>query len=227
MKECTKCKVTKARSEFSAAKAKRSGLQPRCKQCQKEYRDSNKHKIKARYEANKEEINAKSRAYYAENREACLAHKKDYYEKNRDSILQYAKENQAAANLRHAKRWREDSTFRASRLLRARIAHAARTLRQDVTCGKKIRLSMGTIKARIEFNFQPGMSWENYGEWQIDHVKPVAAFAVQGLDVNMANMPCNLKPIWKKDNVLKSSTFKGVFWRYKSAQSDSNEEDKG
>ena len=37
------------------------------------------------------------------------------------------------------------------------------------------------FKERIEFNFKPGMSWDNHGEWHVDHVKPIARFVEQGV----------------------------------------------
>lgn len=58
------------------------------------------------------------------------------------------------------------------------------------------------------------MSWENYGEWHIDHTKPLAAFVAQGRDVNEVNFLCNLRPMWGKENMLKSATFKGRYYRY-------------
>lgn len=58
--------------------------------------------------------------------------------------------------------------------------------------------------ARIEMNFKDGMNWENYGEWHIDHTKPISAFLEQGVDdPKIVNALCNLKPMWAKDNLSK------------------------
>jgi len=33
------------------------------------------------------------------------------------------------------------------------------------------------LKKRMECQFKPGMSWENHGEWHIDHKKLVSTFS--------------------------------------------------
>lgn len=64
------------------------------------------------------------------------------------------------------------------------------------------------LRARIEFNFKPGMSWDNYGEWHIDHVKPISRFIQQGVkDPKLVNALCNLKPLWAIDNLKKQASF--------------------
>ena len=80
------------------------------------------------------------------------------------------------------------------------------------------------LEAQIETNSKPDkekMSWDNYGYiWQIDHVKPVSAFEL----INNDNTPnieeickCfsleNLQPLYSRDNLAKSSWYKGKLYR--------------
>lgn len=65
------------------------------------------------------------------------------------------------------------------------------------------------LKQRIECQFKPGMSWENYGTWHIDHKKPISKFDEQ-TSMNMINMLCNLQPLWKEENLRKSNKFEPV-----------------
>lgn len=50
------------------------------------------------------------------------------------------------------------------------------------------------------------MSWENYGEWHIDHIKPCAVF---NLDLRSEQIACfrwsNLQPLWGADNQRKGA----------------------
>ena len=52
------------------------------------------------------------------------------------------------------------------------------------------------------------MTFENYGEWEIDHIKPISLF-----NLNNENelFECfnytNLQPLWKLDNIKKSNKF--------------------
>jgi hypothetical protein len=58
----------------------------------------------------------------------------------------------------------------------------------------------------LESNFQPGMSWENHGRfgWHIDHIIPLAS-AKSVDDLHRLNHFTNLKPLWWKDNLQKST----------------------
>ena len=62
--------------------------------------------------------------------------------------------------------------------------------------------------SRIESQFSDGMSWGNYGDWQVDHIKPVSAFVKEGtLDVAIINALSNLQPLWRRDNLSKGGRY--------------------
>ncbi len=64
-----------------------------------------------------------------------------------------------------------------------------------------------TLRMWLEQQFTDGMSWDNYGEWHIEHVIPVAAHhKVWVMDARVINRLSNLKPEWKKDNWDKQSS---------------------
>ena len=51
-----------------------------------------------------------------------------------------------------------------------------------------------------------GMTFDNYGEWEIDHIKPISLFNLH--NDNELFECCNfnnLQPLWKIDNILKSN----------------------
>ena len=53
--------------------------------------------------------------------------------------------------------------------------------------------------------FDENMNLENYGEWQLDHIKPIASFNLN--DENELKKCFNFKnvqPLWKEDNTIKS-----------------------
>lgn len=54
----------------------------------------------------------------------------------------------------------------------------------------------------IESLFQEGMSWDNHGEWEVDHIIP-NSFAKTIEDIIILNHYTNLQPLWKKDNSRK------------------------
>lgn len=66
----------------------------------------------------------------------------------------------------------------------------------------------------IEKKFKPGMSWDNYGEWHIDHIIPIAAFNFTSSD-HPDFKRCwglnNLQPLWAIDNILKKDKLSKPF----------------
>ena len=111
-KHCTKCDLTKLKSEFSKDKKRKDGLQNQCKGCVAEYgkiyRQKNKEAIakknsiyvqnnkdlvakrKARYHhKNKEAINKKRSIYRQKNKELISKGRARYYLKNKEAIAQY------------------------------------------------------------------------------------------------------------------------------------------
>ena len=78
-------------------------------------------------------------------------------------------------------------------------------------CQKTVDLigcSINELKFNIELQFKDGMSWENYGKWHIDHIKPCAKFNM--FDIKQQK-ECfsynNLQPLWAEDNLLKSDKY--------------------
>lgn len=63
------------------------------------------------------------------------------------------------------------------------------------------------LKQHLERQFQPGMTFENYGKWHVDHIRPCASFDLQ--DPKQA-AECfnwrNLQPLWAADNIRKSDS---------------------
>lgn len=58
----------------------------------------------------------------------------------------------------------------------------------------------------IEKQFQPGMSWDNYGEWHLDHIKPLS-LGNTSHEIESLNHFENLQPLWAYDNIKKSNFY--------------------
>ena len=64
------------------------------------------------------------------------------------------------------------------------------------------------LRMHIESMFSPGMTWDNYGDWHIDHIKPVSAFLNEGeTDPSIINSLSNLQPLWAYENLKKGARF--------------------
>ena len=80
---------------------------------------------------------------------------------------------------------------------------ATRAVRADLAT--RIR-SDAALRAHLERQFRPGMSWSNYGEWHEDHVRPVCKFDLSRPEHRAAvNALDNLQPLWAAENLSKSA----------------------
>ena len=58
----------------------------------------------------------------------------------------------------------------------------------------------------MENLFKPGMTWENHGEWHLDHKKSLDKFKDNLTDkkcIDEANHYTNIQPMWAEDNSKK------------------------
>lgn len=83
MKTCVKCKIDKSENEFNKSKDRKDGLNPYCKSCCKEWRDSNKESLskkkKEYYWNNVETIYEKNKLKYINNKEKHINNQRAYY----------------------------------------------------------------------------------------------------------------------------------------------------
>lgn len=77
--------------------------------------------------------------------------------------------------------------------------------------------SVEEFKANLERQWEPGMSWENYGKgagkWNLDHIRPCASFNL--LDPAQASQcfhHSNMRPCWHVENNSKKSLHEGKHW---------------
>lgn len=71
---------------------------------------------------------------------------------------------------------------------------------------KDLGCSIDELKSHLESKFQEEMSWDNYGDWHIDHIKPLSSFDLTDLiQFKQACHYTNLQPLWAKDNLEKGS----------------------
>ena len=106
------------------------------------------------------------------------------------------------------RRRREESpSLRIVDSVRARM-WAALKGRTDGALFSRLGYAAEQLAEHLERQFVPGMSWENYGKWHIDHVRPCAAFdqadpaqfaACWSLD--------NLQPLWAAENIRKGAKY--------------------
>ena len=230
-KFCSCCEQIKNADEFHKNKTKKDGLQDHCKACRnlksqqnkekrKEYRKNwylkNIDKVKSmessRYKFNKDFINEKRKTLYNSDeltRIRVREQQRKYYENNKKMFSENAKNwaelNRERRNEISKKHYNEYKTLMICRRLIKRTLKYLGTEKELRTI-EILGYSPHQLKETIESKFVDGMSWTNYGEWHIDHIKPISSFD-KTENPKVINSLDNLQPLWAFDNLSKGSRF--------------------
>lgn len=199
MKICPKCKQSLPATSkyFHKNKLNKSGLISHCKSCRSEHaimeRDNNKIRKRVWYEANRDRISFESKLKY--------------------------QANKSEINKRTRAKRKTNIQFRLREGLRGRINKALNNNVKSASTIKLLGCSIPEFMKHIESQFKPGMSWENRGRntWHTDHIKPCAAFDLSDLEQQKQCFHyTNLQPLWKHDNLSKSSNYNGIHHKFKN-----------
>lgn len=115
-------------------------------------------------------------------------------------------------NVKQRQRALVDPAFRTNRAIRGSLICAIRANKQGRKWESILGYTLKDLRAHLAERFAPGMSWSNYGEWHIDHVKPLSLFKITGLYcpvIKEAWALSNLQPLWAKDNIRKGARWEG------------------
>ena len=79
--------------------------------------------------------------------------------------------------------------------------------RNGYTKKSRAHIILGTdwsvVKLHMESLFKEGMTWNNHGEWHIDHIIPISSGKTEDEVVKLCHYS-NLQPLWAEENLLKS-----------------------
>jgi len=187
-KICSKCKIEKDVCEFGKSSKMKNGLQSECKSC-----------AKLRYELNREENLIKKKIYSEKNKEKKSEYDKEYRLKNR------IKKNEYIRNYRKKRRL-VDPTFRIIESMRSRLKNffKSNNIQNYNKTFNIVGCSPQELKEYLEKKFTDEMSWDNYGQWHIDHKIPLSS-AISDDEVYKLCHYTNLQPLWAEDNLKKSN----------------------
>ena len=156
------------------------------------------------------------RLYYLNNKEHEIKVNKLWKENNRERIKQISKlwvknnpEKKNSNQRKYRKNRRErDPMFKVLSNLRTRIHEVltAKHIVKEATTKKLTGCTLEYLKNYLEKKFKDGMSWDNYGQWHIDHIRPCASFnLLDPIEQKICFHYTNLQPLWAEDNLKKSN----------------------
>ena len=187
---------------------------------QRQYRDRKKSADPEGFAAKHRESQAR---YAANNPEKVAENQRQCYEKARmASPEDYRRQKRDY----YRGRYREDPDFK---LAQQQVHHLGKHLAGNA---KAARFGYNTddLRQHLESQFQPGMTWDNYGKpnpaesdpraidqngkpmhWEIDHIYPVIGLVRQGeTDPAVISALSNLRPLWRHQNIRKYNHLPGT-----------------
>ena len=104
---------------------------------------------------------------------------------------------------------RKTPRFKVVRAARRRLRKIVKEKSRSVWHNDFIGCTPEFLCAHLAQNFKDGMSWDNYGQWHIDHIRPCAAFDLTNEDqCRLCFHYSNLQPLWANENIAKGASVK-------------------
>lgn len=137
------------------------------------------------------------------------AYQKKWEKDNQDRLV-YRREWMKTWHRRNAKeiykRRRQKPYEQLASNIRSRIKDALKFGRKSAKTEELLGISIQGLKTFLELKFKPGMSWENYGKWHIDHIYPLSKSDLTTPEgQKRAFHYTNLQPLWAKENISKGA----------------------
>jgi hypothetical protein len=155
------------------------------------------------YESNKEKISE----YYSEWREKNKEHLKEYQkrwrEENRDKLRKTKRDYERNRKAR-------DPLYKLINNFRTAIYQVLKenNINKNGHYFEILKYTPEDLISHLETKFTNGMTWDNYGEWHVDHIKPISSYIILEIGDDEF-MNCwslsNLQPLWGKENISKSN----------------------
>jgi hypothetical protein len=154
-------------------------------------------------EKNKDYMVEKYKNWFEQNKDHRKKYMDEYREKNKDKIREIKRNYEKT-------RKANDPLYK----LVANFRTAIWTVLKENNMDKYghyfeiLQYSPEELATHLENQFTEGMTWENYGEWHVDHILPITSFNFQEIGDNEF-MRCwsleNLQPMWGDENIRKSN----------------------
>jgi len=159
---------------------------------------------------NKARISKTKKIYYAKHRKQAIERSTSWNKKNNERRREIAgkwdRENRKQRNEYERCRLQNDPQYKLVKSLRHRLYLALKGKCRAAPALKLVGCSLEELMDHLESMFSENMSWDNHGEWHIDHIKPLSGFDLSdAIQQREAMNWKNLQPLWASDNARKGA----------------------
>lgn len=183
MKTCSKCGVPKDEAEFYKRPNRAIGFCSQCRECMR----ASSAAWKLRNPERTRELSRKSAA--------------EFFRKFPERVRANAK-----ASVK--RRLKTNLDFRILHRLRRRLNHALLGRDRGESTLELLGCSVEYFRFWMQLQFRPNMTWENYGQWHVDHKRPCASFDLSDSEQRkLCFHYSNLQPLWARENQSKGASY--------------------
>jgi hypothetical protein len=181
------------------ATAAREHARIRSREYKRKWAVLNKDKIHASYIRCKQRHRASMRAWYKKNKQAAADYAKKWNAENREKRVSYKRKYHAKYSATWEYKLRQ---FASNQVAGAIMASKSQKSGRSI---KYLGCSIRFFKLWIESKFESWMTWENHGQWHIDHIIPLCTIKSAADDEAIRSLLhySNLRPISAHENLTK------------------------
>ena len=127
-------------------------------------------------EENAEYIATWHKAHNKKNADQIAKQKRGYYIRKKDHIIKRTMAYAKKVSLANTK---QGINFRIVRACRTRVWNLLKGNFKSASTMALVGCTGDELRKHLESKFEPWMTWENYGKWDIDHIIPCAKFDLE------------------------------------------------
>jgi hypothetical protein len=152
---------------------------------------------------NKQRLDEYTKIWYEQNKEYRKEYLKEYREKNIDKIRGIKRNYEKT-------RKHNDPLYKLIANFRTAIYQVLKenNVQKNGHYFNILQYTPNDLINHLENQFTENMTWDNYGEWHVDHIKPITYFKISEIGDDEF-MKCwslnNLQPMWGQENIRKSN----------------------
>lgn len=221
---CKMCTCGKEKKYRENNREKVNILQRKCYQRDKKkqlewskiYQKKNKKKLQVKRKEweieNKQHLKEYYHKYYLTNKKHKGEIGKEYKEKNRERIntlsRKWRRKNKSKLN-KQEKIYRSLPKIKISRTMSRSIYNSLKGNKNGCHWESLIKFTLNDLIVDVESKFKPGMTWDNYGKWHLDHRIPISLWEFESYtdrEFKQCFSLANYQPLWAFENLSKNNT---------------------